>query len=69
MREQQDEDLEDEYYELSDENHPDHDLSEWGLRSDSVDDQKPWFARRGVLLLVAGLVIVSLLLPPLIIIF
>lgn len=68
MRERDEPEL-DEYNELSDENHPDFDLSEWGLRWDSEPDPKPWFMRRGVLLLVAALVITSLLLPPLIIIF
>jgi hypothetical protein len=68
MREQ-DELEEDEYYALSDENNPDHDLSEWGLSWDSEPDPKPWFLRRGVLLVVAALVITSMLLPPLIIIF
>ncbi len=65
MREQE----RDEYYELSDEENPDHDLSEWGMRWDSEADSKPWFLRRGVLLVVAVLVITSLLLPSLIIIF
>jgi hypothetical protein len=68
MREQ-DEIDEDEYYALSDENNPDHDLSEWGLRWDSEPDPKPWFLRRGALLIVAFFVIASLLLPSLIIIF
>ena len=68
MREQ-DQREQDEYYQLSDENNPDYDLSEWGLRWDSQPDPKPWFMRRGFLLLVAALVITSLLLPSLIIIF
>ncbi len=68
MRER-DEREEDEYYQLSDKNNPDYDLSEWGLRWDSEPDSKPWFMRRGFLLLVAALVIISLLLPSLIIIF
>jgi len=68
MREQDKQDA-DEYYELSDENNPDYDLSEWGLRWDSEPDPKPWFARRGVLVVVAVVVIISLLLPSLIIIF
>ena len=68
MREQ-DELEKDEYNALSDENNPDHDLSEWGLSWDSEPDPKPWFLRRGVLLVVAALVITSMLLPPLIIIF
>ena len=58
----------DEDYELSDEHNPDHDLSDWGLRWDSQPDSKPWFARRGFLLVVAFLVIASLMLPPLIVI-
>jgi hypothetical protein len=66
---EQDEREEDEYYQLSDENNPDHDLSEWGLRWDSEPDPKPWFMRRGFLIVVATLVIISLLLPSLIIIF
>ena len=68
MREQ-DEREEDEYNQLADENNPDHDLSEWGLSWDSEPDSKPWFVRRGFLLMVAALVITSLLLPSLIIIF
>ena len=68
IREQDDRD-EEEYYQLSDENSPDYDLSEWGLRWDSEPDPKPWFMRRGVLLVVASVVIISLLLPSLIIIF
>lgn len=60
---------EDEYFALSDEDNPDHDLSEWGLRWDSEPDSRPWFLRRGALLVVAVLVITSLLLPSLIIIF
>jgi hypothetical protein len=68
MREQ-DELEEDEYYALSDEENPDYDLSEWGLRWDSEPDPKPWFLRRGVLLVVAALIITSLMLPSLIIIF
>ena len=63
MREQQREDQPQDYDDLSDERHPDHDLSEWGLRWDSEPEPKPWFMRRGVLLVIAGLVIASLLLP------
>ncbi len=68
MREQDKLD-EDDYNALSDENNPDHDLSDWGLEWDSESDPKPWFLRRGFLLIVAVLVITSLLLPSLIIIF
>jgi hypothetical protein len=56
----------DDYEELADVRHPDHDLSEWSTRFMDGTAQKPWFLRRGVLLLVGGLVIASLLLPVLI---
>ena len=53
----------DDYEELADVRHPDHDLSEWSNRYMDGPEPKPWFLRRGVLILVAALVITSLLLP------
>ncbi len=48
---------------LSDVRHPDHDLSEWGIAYDRGPEPKPWFLRRGFLLVVAALAIGSLILP------
>jgi hypothetical protein len=43
--------------------HPDFDLSESAPYDFDGSYEKPWFLRRGVLLLVSALLIISLLLP------
>jgi hypothetical protein len=48
---------------LSDPNHPDHDLSEWSPYSPGVDDTKPWFVRRWVMIVIGILVIIGLIIP------
>jgi hypothetical protein len=48
---------------LSNPQHPDHDLSEWAGSFERPAPPKPWFVRRWALLVVAVLVISSLLLP------
>ena len=53
----------------TDPSHPDYDLSEAVPYSWHDDDPKPWLTRRGVMLVVAVLLIVGMLLPSLIIIF
>jgi hypothetical protein len=53
-------------YEFDDPNdprHPDFDLSESAPYDFDEPYEKPWFLRRGVLLLVSALLIISLLLP------
>jgi hypothetical protein len=47
---------------LSDPRNPDHDLSEWAPASLPYEE-KPWFIRRWVLIVVAVLVIIGLMLP------
>jgi hypothetical protein len=59
-------DLEQQDYEFDDPNdprHPDFDLSESAPYDFDGPYEKPWFLRRGVLLLVSALLIISLLLP------
>ena len=48
---------------LSDPHHPDHDLSEWSPYSPGVQDRKPWFTRRGVMIVIGILVIAGLIIP------
>ena len=48
---------------LSDPRHPDHDLSQWSPYNPAAHDAKPWFIRRGALLVVSFLVIIGLILP------
>ncbi len=49
----------------NDPSHPDHDLSESAGYSDWDPAPKPWYVRRGALLLIAVLVIIGLLFPTL----
>jgi hypothetical protein len=59
-------DLNDDYDEDDDPNNPSHrdyDLSEAGIGSHEEYDSKPFFLRRGVLIVVSVLVLLGLLLP------
>ncbi len=53
----------DEYGELADSRHPDHDLSEWGISHHTEPRTPPWFLRRWLHVLVGAALITSLLLP------
>lgn len=55
--------LPDDYSELADSRHPDHDLSEWGISHHTEPRTHPWFLRRWLQVLVGAALITSLLLP------
>jgi hypothetical protein len=58
-----DEVFDEEKDDFEDPDDPDHDLSEWAPYSPGVQETKPWYTRRWVMLIIAALVIFGLMLP------